>query len=248
LGTRSARTVHREGAANLPLTLAPAPPDPHIARERYALLSLTAMDHAHTVLNFWFASPPYDAARLAERMRFWFGAADPAASAQADATIRTQLLPLLNHAAQGLLDPWSTSPRRRLALILLFDQVPRNAFRSTAAAYAFDPRALSLAMEGLTRAADGALDPVERIFFYMPLQHAEAIDVQDESVRLFGRLLADAPTETRDTFRACLEYAHQHREIIQRFGRFPHRNRVLLRESTPDEQAWLSARGATFGQ
>ncbi len=206
------------------------------------------MDHAHTVLDLWFGALPYDAPRLAERMKFWFGGTDRQANARIDERIRTELVPILNNAARGALDPWSTSPRRRLALILLFDQVPRNAFRGTAAAYAFDARALPLTTEGLARAADGALDPIERIFFYMPLQHAEALDVQDESVRLFGRLLADSPHELRDTFRSCLEYAHQHREIIARFGRFPHRNRVLLRDDTPEEAAWLATQGRSFGQ
>jgi uncharacterized protein (DUF924 family) len=213
-----------------------------------ALIFLAPMDHAHTVLDLWFGALPYDARQLAERMKFWFGGADANANARTDEMVRTQLVPILNNAARGALDPWSTSPRRRLALILLFDQVPRNAFRGTAAAYAFDARALPLTTEGLARAADGALDPVERIFFYMPLQHAEALDVQEESVRLFGRLLADSPQELRETFRACLDYAHQHREIIARFGRFPHRNHVLLRDNTPDEAAWLATHAQSFGQ
>jgi uncharacterized protein (DUF924 family) len=206
------------------------------------------MDHAHTVLDLWFGRQPYDAAYLAERMKFWFGSDDAAANARVDEQVRSTLVPLLNNAARGALDPWSTSPRRRLALVILFDQVPRNAFRGTAAAYVFDARALALVTEGLARAADGALDPVERIFFYLPLQHAEAIDVQDESVRLFGRLLADAPADCKDTFRSCLDYAHQHREIVRRFGRFPHRNRVLQRDNTDDEAVWLATRGKSFGQ
>ena len=139
------------------------------------------------------------------------------------------LEPLLERAARGEFACWAASPKRRLALILLFDQVPRNAYRGTAAAFAFDREALALAVEGLQLAADAALDPVERVFFYLPLEHAESIEAQDAGFAAFERLAAEAPPNLRDYCEYCGRYARKHRDIIGKFGRFPHRNRVLGR-------------------
>ena len=155
---------------------------------------------------------------------------------------------MLERAARGEFAAWASSPKRRLALILLFDQVPRNAYRGTAAAFAFDREALALTVEGMQLAADVALDPVERIFFYLPLEHAESLEVQNAAVDAFDRLVREAPAELRGYCEYCGKYARQHRDIIAKFGRFPHRNRVLDRESTPVELEWLSSGGATFGQ
>ena len=113
---------------------------------------------------------------------FWFGGDDAAAVASRDALIREQLEPLLERAARGEFASWAASPKRRLALIILFDQVPRNTYRGTAAAFAFDREALALAVEGMQLAADAALEPVERIFFYLPLEHAESMEAQEAAV------------------------------------------------------------------
>ncbi|HEX5163649.1 MAG TPA: DUF924 family protein [Steroidobacteraceae bacterium] len=206
------------------------------------------MQRAHDVLEFWFGTGPWDEARLKERSEFWFGGDDAAAQAARDALVREKLEPLLERAARGEFAAWASSPKRRLALILLFDQVPRNAYRGTAAAFAFDREALALTVEGMQLAADVALDPVERIFFYLPLEHAESLEVQNAAVDAFDRLVREAPAELRGYCEYCGKYARQHRDIIAKFGRFPHRNRVLDRESTPVELEWLSSGGATFGQ
>jgi uncharacterized protein (DUF924 family) len=207
------------------------------------------MQRANEVLEFWFGTGPFDAARLEERSTFWFGGNDDAAAIAArDALIREQLEPMLERAARGEFTSWAASPRRRLALILLFDQVPRNAYRGTAAAYAFDREALSLSVEGMQLAADAALDPLERVFFYLPLEHAESLEAQDAAVGAFQRLVADAPPELRGYCEYCEGFARQHREIIAKFGRFPHRNRVLGRESTDAEREWMAANQGSFGQ
>src|SRR5205085_1912194 len=99
-----------------------------------------------------------------------------------DADIKSKLEPMLERAARGEFASWAGSPKRRLALILLYDQVPRNAYRGTAAAFAFDREALALSIEGLQLAADAALAPWEKLFFYLPLEHAESIDAQDAAV------------------------------------------------------------------
>src|SRR5687767_7389395 len=210
------------------------------------------MERANDVLEFWFGpsfgAAPFDAARLEERVAFWFGGDDPAAVAARDAQIRARLEPLLERAARGDLASWSASPKRRLALIILFDQVPRNAYRGTAAAFAFDHHALALTVEGLQLAADAALDPIERIFFYLPLEHAESLEAQEAAVTAMDRLTAEAPAELRDFCAYSTDFARKHRDIIAKFGRFPHRNAVLRRQSTPAERAWLAADAERFGQ
>jgi uncharacterized protein (DUF924 family) len=205
------------------------------------------MERANEILEFWFGRGPWDAARLAERSRFWFGGDSPAAVAERDALIRAQLEPMLERAAHGEFTAWAASPKRRLALIILFDQVPRNAYRGTAAAFAFDREALALSLEGLQLAADAALDPPERLFFYLPLEHAESMEVQDTAVAALERLLAESPAEFKGACAGWLDYARQHREVIAKFGRFPYRNRVLGRESTAAELEWLT-QSDHFGQ
>lgn len=199
------------------------------------------MERANEVLEFWFGRGPWDAARLAERSHFWFGGGD-------DALVRSTLEPMLERAAHGEFAAWSASPKRRLALILLFDQVPRSAYRDTAAAFAFDREALALSLEGMQLAADAALEPVERLFFYLPLEHAESMEAQDTAVAALERLLAEAPAELKGAAEGWLGYARKHREVISKFGRFPYRNRVLDRESTPAEVEWLAGESDHFGQ
>ncbi|HEV7609771.1 MAG TPA: DUF924 family protein [Steroidobacteraceae bacterium] len=206
------------------------------------------MERANDVLEYWIGRGPFDAARLAERSNFWFGGDGAVAVAARDAEIRDQLEPMLERAARGEFANWAASPKRRLALILLFDQVPRNAYRGSAAAFAFDREALALAVEGMHLAADAALEPLERLFFYLPLEHAESIDAQETAVAALDRLVADAPAELREFLSHAAGYAREHRDIIAKFGRFPHRNAVMGRESTPAEREWRAANGETFGQ
>ena len=127
---------------------------------------------------------------------------------------------------QGELASWADSPRRCLSLLILLDQFPRNIYRGTARAFAGDDQAVAITLSGMESAADGALDIVERIFFYMPLQHCEVREVQEESVAAYRRLLTEAPQEMRGAFDDALKAAEEHRSIIERFGRFPHRNRA----------------------
>jgi uncharacterized protein (DUF924 family) len=205
------------------------------------------MERPHDILDFWFGTSPWTKERLDERTRFWFGGDGPEAQARRDADIREKLEPLLERASKGEFAGWATSPKRRLALILLFDQVPRNSYRGTAAAFAFDREALALAVEGIQLAADAALDPIERIFFYLPLEHAESLEAQEAAMSSFGRLVAEAPEELRGYCEYTAQYAKKHYDLIARFGRFPHRNEVLDRKSTPEEEAWLKEHPRYFG-
>lgn len=204
---------------------------------------------AQDLLLFWFGPRPYTASQVQQHSRLWFGKSGaPELTPQTDELIRERYGELTLLAEQGRLAQWESSPRRRLALILLFDQFSRNIYRGSARAYAQDLEALSLAVSGMQIGADASLDPVERLFFYMPLMHAESLDVQEESVAAFRRLVEEAPADLQAIFQASLDAAVQHRDIIARFGRFPHRNAALARESTREEDQWLATDGDDFDQ
>lgn len=206
------------------------------------------MDEARSIRDFWFGPQPPTPAELNRRLRFWFGEERTDVRTRRDETIRARFAGLLERAANGGLAPWADGPRRRLSLIILLDQFPRNIYRGTPRAYAYDAQALQLTLSGMQSAADAALTPVERLFFYMPLQHAEAREVQEESVAAYRRLLKESAPELCAVFAGAARSAENHRAIIERFGRFPHRNAVLGRESTQAEQDWLAQGGASFGQ
>jgi uncharacterized protein (DUF924 family) len=216
------------------------------------------MDEALKVREFWFGKAwtgplPIQgggesrALALSRRASLWFET-NPQLQEQRDELIKSQFLYLVDQAAGGQLDPWADSPRRRLSLLILLDQFTRQIYRGTAQAFAYDAQALRLALSGMECAADAALNVVERIFFYMPLQHAESQDVQDESVAAYRRLVSESPMELRATFENAAEHAQIHRELIRRFGRFPHRNRLLGRSCTPQEEVYLKEHATDFGQ
>jgi uncharacterized protein (DUF924 family) len=206
------------------------------------------MDEARRVRDFWFGKLPLGREALAERMQLWFAGEEARQLVQErDAAIRAEFGARIESALTGELASWADGPRRRLSLILLLDQFPRNIYRGRARAFAGDEQALALALSGMQSGADAALDPVERFFFYMPLQHAESAAVQDESVAAHRRLLAEAPEAQHEFFQGALKYAELHASIIRRFDRFPHRNRVLRRVSTVEEITYLRE-AESFGQ
>lgn len=193
------------------------------------------------VLEFWFGSARDDAEVVAERSAIWFRGGDAV-----DAEIRTRFAALRAQAIDGRLDAWLARPRGRLALVILVDQFSRNLFRGDARAFAHDALARGWVEDGLRLGADRALRAIERVFFYLPLEHSEAFADQQDCVALFRQLRADAPPALHAAFDGYLDYAERHRDVIARFGRFPHRNAVLGRASTPAEEAYLSLPGAGF--
>jgi uncharacterized protein (DUF924 family) len=196
---------------------------------------------AQDVLRFWFGTRPYSAGSLQQHQRLWFGdAAAPELTPQADELIRERFGALMLAAERGELDGWESSPRRRLALILLLGQFARSAWRGTARAFVREHAALALTVSGMQFGADAPLDPFERLFFYRPLMYAEALEVQEESVAAARRLLEEAPESLRAPFERTLQQAMLHRDIIARFGRFPQRNALLGRDSGSDEREWLA--------
>jgi uncharacterized protein (DUF924 family) len=203
------------------------------------------MDDARKVRDFWFGKTPLSPEQLPRRMKLWFGDVAEETRQQVDEARRARFGPLVERALEGDLAQWADGPRRRLSLILLLDQFPRNIYRGTARAFAGDEQALHLALTGMQSVADAALNVVERVFFYMPLQHAESLEVQEEAVAAYKRLVGEAPAELRGVFEECAGYAEKHRDVIRRFGRFPHRHAVGGRATTAEEEAWLRAGGET---
>jgi len=199
---------------------------------------------AEEVLEFWFGEPATEAATVDARVRRWFGS-----DRDLDARIRDRFATAMTAAADSRLQSWEDSPRERLALILLLDQFPRNVYRGTSAAFAQDAKALDLTIDGIAADLHHPLTPLERLFFYMPMQHAESLAVQNRSVELFEALAESAaPDFMIKTLASSADHARQHRDIIAEFGRFPHRNAVLGRSSTAAEVRFLERGGATFGQ
>ncbi len=195
------------------------------------------------VIDYWLGEASKSFEALRRRNRMWF-TPDP----EVDRAVESRFGKLLSDHADELTVSWRGKPRGRLALIILFDQFPRNIYRGTAKAFAFDSQALNLCLTGIDTGMDKGFEPVERMFFYMPLQHAETAEAQDRCVALFESLTEACAAEQREFFVNALEHAREHRQLILRFGRFPHRNRTLGRASTVEEIAYLDSGGASYGQ
>ena len=194
-----------------------------------------------TILDFWFGSTSDDTAAAKERADLWWSK-----NTATDDEIRRRFEIYVVLAVSEQLNDWLSTPSGRVALIILTDQFPRNIYRDTARAFSCDEKALTWCVEGLEQKIDRELRLIERVFFYLPLEHAEHLVHQDLSVKCFSELVPTAPADQRGIFEEYLNYAVHHREIIERFGRFPHRNEVLGRESTPEELAFLSEPGSSF--
>jgi uncharacterized protein (DUF924 family) len=203
-----------------------------------------AASGADDVLAFWFGDPPCGADDVKRCMKRWFSG-----GIEGDRAIRERFEPTIAAAAAQRLDDWMDSARGRLALIVVLDQFPRNIYRGSADAFAYDARAREIAKAGVEAKLDRCLKPLERLFFYLPLEHSESLEDQRSSVALFGRLAElDVADYLRDALVGSVDYARQHHDIIARFGRFPHRNAVLGRDSTAEELDFLERDGPTFGQ
>ena len=193
---------------------------------------------AAAVLAFWFGEPGSN-----ERETFrelWFRKSEAT-----DRQIADRFGPTIERALRGELADWSRHPESALAQILLLDQFTRNVFRDTPRAFAGDARALAAATAMVGQRQDESLPALPRSFVYLPFEHAEGAAAQDEAVRLFTRLLESTPAPSPE-LRSMLDYAERHRAVIRRFGRFPHRNTILGRHSTPDEIAFLQEPGSRF--
>ena len=188
------------------------------------------------IFTFWFGNAQAEGVSYVQQRRLWF-TKDP----EVDAQIRDRFLPLYQQAVTGKLEHWQQSPQGCLALLLLLDQFPRNMFRNTPQAFATDLQALAIAETAIDQGFDQAVLPIQRLFFYLPLEHCEDRTRQQQSVNLFRQLYAEA-----EEFADTLDYAQRHQAVIDRFGRFPHRNLILNRPSTVEELKFLQQPGSSF--
>lgn len=198
------------------------------------------------ILDFWFHSltdaTPID--KKSPPAKLWFNGGKAF-----DDEIRQKFLYTFNKARAGEYKEWELNAQGRLALVLIFDQFSRNMFRNTPQAFETDALALELTQRSIKDGKDKELMCVERVFFYMPLMHAESLSFQEEGIRQFATLVEDSKTKSPHNtpyFEYNLKFMCQHRDIIAKFGRFPHRNTTLSRLSTAEEKAFLNKPGSSF--
>lgn len=200
------------------------------------------MNSPGPILDFWFGDSADDDATIANRQsRLWWDK-NPAT----DETIRERFEAQVQAAADGQLDAWKGSPEGWLALIVLTDQFPRNIHRGTPESFSFDPIARTLCLDGIEAGADQQLRPIQRVFFYLPLEHSESMPDQQMCVDLMRSLARSVPEAQRAPFDYFVDFALAHRKIVERFRRFPHRNAILGRDSTDEEIEFLKQPGSSF--
>jgi uncharacterized protein (DUF924 family) len=191
-------------------------------------------DRVHALLDFWFGDLGRADLPTSDRTNLWFGENE---------LLKESLLKTFKQdydaAVDGKLKTWVKTPRGRLALIILYDQFSRCLHRNSSDAFAFDKMAQQLCVEGLRKKMDQSLTLIERVFFYMPLVHAEDVSTQEQSIRLFQNLVSLSLTETTQVYQLFLAYAYAHFKVVKEFGRFPQRNAILNRESTQAENTFL---------
>ena len=197
----------------------------------------------HTILKFWFTEQQLSAPQIDGRMDVWFGE-----DTVFDEEITQNFSQDVEDASEGRLDHWASDPDGRLALILLLDQFRRNIYRSKADAFKKDKAALKLCVEGAMEKKDQGLSPIQRVFFYMPLQHAESRKVQEKSCEIYNKLADGVSPTYKETFKTVAQFAELHADIVRQYGRFPHRNAILGRENTPEEDVYLAGDTPNFGQ
>lgn len=199
------------------------------------------IENPESIHTFWFGESQDDAEVAHQKKHLWW-----AKDSQVDLTIAKRFSLSTQAAALGQLDAWSVTAQGQLSLILLLDQFPRNMYRGLPKSFSFDAHALAWSLRGLADGVDQQLRPIERVFFYLPLEHAESLTHQEHAVRLFEKLAADVPAQQKETFEGFLQFAKRHHDVIARFGRFPHRNEILERACTDAERAFLKTPGSSF--
>lgn len=193
----------------------------------------------YRILQFWFGEDPL---KPLEHQSLWFSK-----QPQNDEIIRQMFGPMLDEASTGAYDDWVKTPDGALALVVLCDQFSRHIHRDDALAFASDDRALKTAQMAIEQGFDLKYTFVERCFLYLPFEHSEDLAMQERAVELFRELFRATQTEEEGRFVAeALEYAIRHRDVIARFGRFPHRNETLGRETSRVEREFLKRPGAVF--
>lgn len=191
------------------------------------------MSQAQEILEFWFGKPGEE--EYGKQRKQWF-----TKNEQFDEEVRSRFLATYQQAATGQLNEWKAEPLSCLALIIVLDQFSRNMFRGQPQAFATDSQALAMAKYAVTQDFDQQLLPLQRWFVYLPFEHSEDLADQQQSVELFSTL-SDYPECAE-----AVDYAYRHLRVIERFGRFPHRNQILGRQTTPEEEEFLKQPGSSF--
>jgi len=194
------------------------------------------------LISHWFAQTLDEPATITGRMGWWFSADE-----ERDQVMADRFSGLVEECAAGHHYHWLDDPEGRLAMILALDQLPRNLFRGTPRAFSNDSYTAALCLAAAHTGQDKALKPIQRAFLYMPLQHFEDLQAQEAGVQLYERLAEENP-EWPVFAEGFTAFARLHRDIIARFGRFPHRNKILNRDSTPEEAEYLAGDAPKFGQ
>jgi len=222
-----------------PSAPAPAPVAAPVVAPPAVVQSPVVLDRSQEILDSWFGPLSGADAYPEYKATSWFSK-----TADNQKEMRDLYESDLMHAVKGDYNDWRKTPRGRLALILLLDQIPRNIYGEKPQAFATDRMAQGLVMEGLQKGDDQKLLPVERAFFYLPLVHAEDAKLQDLAVYKYQELVNEAPAANRLNIQEFLTYAMIHRDVINKFGRFPFRNAIYDRKSTPEEINYLKEWGS----
>lgn len=195
-------------------------------------------EKAKEILNYWFGHVEETVIPSENRARIWFGE-----NKDIDKTIHESFSEDLEHAVLGDYADWEKTARGQLALILVLDQFARHIYRGKPSAFASDDYALKICTQGMEREFDHSLTLIERVFYYFPLLHSEDLFYQEAAMRSYEALVTFSLPETKIIYESFFKFANHHYNIIRRFGRFPQRNAVLARESTPEELQYLKELG-----
>ncbi len=194
-----------------------------------------------SVIGFWFGDQLSNRDINAQKKSVWWSKSE-----EVDREIRRRFESVTNALIRAEMEAMLASPRGILAAVICLDQFPRNMYRGTARSFAYDAAALKLAVAMVDQAWDQALRPIYRVFAYLPFEHSEDMAMQEKSLMLYDNLRNTVDEEERQMFDEYYQFAYKHFEFIARFGRYPHRNKILGRESTAEELAFLSRPGSSF--
>ncbi|WP_068467764.1 DUF924 family protein [Candidatus Protochlamydia phocaeensis] len=217
----------------------PLAPAGRAAPAEHMVVERTVPERAQQILDFWFGPLSGPDSYPTDKVSIWL-----ANSPDIDRQIREEFAFDVQNAINGDLNSWRDTPKGRLALILLLDDFSRIIYRNTPQAFASDAMAKGLVLEGIQRGDDKKLYPIERAFFYLPLEHSEDPKLQALSVNVYKQLFEQAPDKIKSQMQQFYQYALFNQQVISRFGRFPHRNAILGRTSTPEEIIYLNQRGS----
>lgn len=193
-------------------------------------------DRIHELLDYWFGDLGRADLPVSDRTNLWFGENEQLKKGFLQAFKQDY-----QAAIAGNLEEWKSTPRGQLALIILLDQFSRCQYHDSAEAFSCDRKAQEICLKGLDQKTDQSLTLIERVFYYMPLVHAEENDLQERSIRLFQNLVSLSLAETTQVYQLFLAYAYAHFRVVKEFGRFPQRNKALGRSSTDAEASFLKS-------